>query len=438
MAGACALLLHAALLHPATARAGNDDGVLVGNDAAMSGGAVGALTDDGSATWYNPAGVAAVDRDSLDVSGSASMLRLASAGDLLSSATGRGADGGYYELLGIPSEVTLVRRLDPRTNLGLGVFVPQVTNHTDRVTLRDPLGDSVANWQLTQQESSSTYHAGITLAATVTPTLRLGATVFGTYRSFALTNQFFGGIDSGSGTDSVFGTASLTSSQSVSLEVSAGLQWQPIEGLSLGVTVRSPGVVVGSAYHVTGSALAAGPGGISFAPTEDSGLSPNFDVITPTRFRLAIAHTWERGWISLDVDAQHALDSPALGVRREWIGGVRVGARVQVDPTLALGTGLFTDLDPTRAIDAYGATRIDFFGGTLGMEFRTPHRLGEGESAPDLVFVNTVAARYALGTGQIGGLRFDAAAPMGGSTSVQPVATTVHELSLHLGSALFF
>jgi len=51
--------------------------VLLGNEAAMAGGAVGAIVSDGSATWYNPAGIASVNRDTLDLSGSATMLRIA-------------------------------------------------------------------------------------------------------------------------------------------------------------------------------------------------------------------------------------------------------------------------------------------------------------------------------------------------------------------------
>ena len=50
----CGLVCSAALTN--VAHAGNDDGVLIGDEAVLTGGAVTATTDDGSSIWYNPAG----------------------------------------------------------------------------------------------------------------------------------------------------------------------------------------------------------------------------------------------------------------------------------------------------------------------------------------------------------------------------------------------
>lgn len=433
-----AFLLGTLALTPSLARAGNDDGVLLGNEAAMTGGAVSAVVSDGSATWYNPAGIAAVDRDTLDLSGSATMLRIADTPSLLRSASGARASGGYYEFLGIPSAVTLVRRLDCITALGLGIFVPQLTGHTDRVGLEEVTPDYTARFQLTQQESSQTYYGGITLGITLAPNVRFGVTVYGTYRQFALTTQFFGGAEAMGEDVAGFGLASLSSIQSVSLEVGAGLQWEIVPGLHLGVSARSPGVLLGSLYRVTSSSLSATGADLEFETDDGEGLEPRVDAVTPTRLRVGLAYRWDGGWIAIDGDVQHALSRPEVGVEREWIGGVRVGGRVQVDRQISMGVGLFTDLDATRVIADYGETRLDFFGGTFGLELRNPHRLGEGENASDIVFVNTLALRYAVGVGEIGGLRFDSSGASEESVSVIAVSTQVHEISLHLGSALYF
>ncbi|MFN9813979.1 MAG: hypothetical protein ACK6CU_30595, partial [Deltaproteobacteria bacterium] len=115
----CRLSLHLAFVTlvlaggAPVARAGNEEGVLIGNEAAMSSGAVTANIDDGTAVWFNPAGLAHVTRTQLDASGSATQLRLAETPELLSSASGASADGGYYELNGIPSAVTGARQLEP-------------------------------------------------------------------------------------------------------------------------------------------------------------------------------------------------------------------------------------------------------------------------------------------------------------------------------------
>jgi hypothetical protein len=57
------LLIGACLTASLPARAGNDDEIFVGNQAAMTAGAVSATISDSSPTWYNPAGLGAVALD---------------------------------------------------------------------------------------------------------------------------------------------------------------------------------------------------------------------------------------------------------------------------------------------------------------------------------------------------------------------------------------
>lgn len=442
--GALALAL-AALLVARGARAGNDDGVLLGNEAAMTGGSGGAIASDGTGAWYNPASVAGVDRDSIDVSGSATMLRIAETPRLLTSATGRSADGGYFELTGIPSAVSLTRRLDCSTALSLGLWVPALTGHTDRVNLDDPSTDFTARWQLVQQESSQSYYAGITLAGVITSNFRMGITLFGLYRQSTLVTHFFGGVYEPDGTTvrGAQGFAELESLQSVGLELGAGLQWEAVPGLFLGLALRSPGLQLGSLNRSTFSRFSVTPtDGTAFGATDDSSLAPNVGLVTPMRLRVSAAWRFmERAWIGLDVDVQHELSEPSLGIQRRWLVNGRVGGRFWLDENFSMGVGFFTDLSPRSAVVHYGETNIDFFGGSLGLELHTPHRLGPGESAETIVFAQTFALRYAAGVGTIGGLRVDADVPISIDRPTLPVATTattVHELSLHIGSAVYF
>jgi len=54
-----------------------------------------------------------------------------------------------------------------------------------------------------------------------------------------------------------FGVAGLVSLQSVSFELAGGLQWEIVPGLHFGISVRTPGLLVGSQLSLTGTALSA-------------------------------------------------------------------------------------------------------------------------------------------------------------------------------------
>src|SRR5262245_24565974 len=98
-------------LLPRAALAGNDDELLVGNQAAMLGGAVIATVNDSSATWYNPAGLGNVDRDQFDVSATAYTLRSYTVPKFLSTPSGAYANGSVTEFVVAPTQIAYVRRL---------------------------------------------------------------------------------------------------------------------------------------------------------------------------------------------------------------------------------------------------------------------------------------------------------------------------------------
>ena len=421
---------------PSAARAGNEEGVLVGNEAAMTGGAVTAVIDDGTATWFNPAGLAHVARTQVDASGSATQLRVAETPELLSSASGASADGGYYELNGIPSAVTGSRQLEPGLVLAFGIFVPSAVNHTDRVRLDDAGAATPTTWHLVQQENVQQYYAGIALGWSVASNLRLGFAAFGLYRQASTVSQFFGGRAGDDGF--VDGVSAISSLQSAGVGLSVGMQWELTPGLHLGVALRSPALQLGVLRRSTFTAISATGEGVFFSPGDDMGLTPRVDLVAPAQLRIGVAWRFDRGWVGIDADLSHELIIPELGLDRRWLVNVRVGGRYEVDEGVSIGAGLFTDLSPIRRIQTYGETRIDFLGGSLGFEMHTPHRMAEGEQAPTIVFSQTFALRYALGIGSIGGLRFDTTQPDDSQVSVNATRTTVHELALHVGSALEF
>ena len=105
---------------------------------------------------------------------------------------------------------------------------------------------------------------------------------------------------------------------------------------------------------------------------------------------------------------------------------------------LTLGFGLFTDRTPDDLSNAFLGARADFYGVTAGLELDDIYRLAGGARSESLIFGSTFALRYAYGVGDSAVLRVDPA-----STSPEPFRTVpgrfyVHELGLHVGSALHF
>lgn len=423
----------------AAARAGNDDSVLLGNEAAMTGGAVVATVGDGSGAWYNPAGIAQVARSTVDVNGSAFALRIGVAPGLLSSVAGTAADGGYVEFVTIPSALTIVRDLGAGVNGAIGVFVPRFSDHTDIVNLDEPFMGGVTRWQLAETQKSSEYHLGGSLGFRIDERFRLGVSLFAVYRSYSLDTAFGGGFVLDDGTVAGAGAyVARVNLEALGAEIVAGLQWNPIDELHIGLSVLSPGVNFAARYRVVALGVTAGPGGIDFDRTDEGVLEPSLGLISPARVRLGVAYSFDGGWVSIEGDVQHPLNESDIGLTRTVVFGVRVGTRFHVDRNIALGFGLFTDLSPDPEPEEFGDTQIDFFGGTAGIELRDEHQLVENEQASTIQFSTTIALRYAVGIGRVGGLRFDTGATGADTITTVAVDTTVHEVSVHFGSALYF
>ncbi|MBX3274602.1 MAG: hypothetical protein KF729_30330 [Sandaracinaceae bacterium] len=432
-------LVIALLAVPAAARAGNDDGVLLGNQAAMTGGAVAATITDGTAIWYNPAGLAGMRRDAVDVGGNAFQVRAAEEGGLISSTTGESNDGGYLELLSIPTASTIARRLEPGLVLAFGVFASRFSQHTTRTGLDAGDDPHTARWSLSATEFSATYHAGGGLGIRLDDHVRIGVSLFGVYRERSDTFQSAGAFSLADRTR-LQARGGIFQLRSLGTELGVGVQWQPHDDFVLGLTFRSPSFEIFTQVRSTTTAIdvtveGTDPGTFTFVPEDTESLAPGFAVLTGGRFNIALAHRFERGWIALEVDLQPALQLDGV-LSRRFVWNVRAGGRFEVDDNLGIGFGAFTDHSELHPIDELGQTRVDFYGLSAGLEYRSGHRLADNERSSNLVFSTTVGLRYAVGFGEVGGLLFD---PRGGVTrDTVAVDTTIHELGLHIGSGLYF
>jgi hypothetical protein len=432
--------LLAPLLSVQRARAGNDDGVLLGNEAALTGGALTANVSDGSALWYNPAGLAAAgENDSVDVTASAFVLRRYRMPSLLSSNDDNNGSGSFTEVVTIPSALTYLRRVHPRLTLGLGLFSPQVNDVVLRSTL-ETTGNLDTAWQLLIAQKQSQYYAAGGLGWAITPRVSVGLTVMGGYFNAVTSSQTTGAVNDAAGNLVVFSVQSLRDEvTALGLEARLGLMARVHRAVSLGASLSGPGMTVYGARRVQGFQGNAGTvdSGVplDFLPVNSDESGGQVGVYAPFKARFGVTYRppWG-GAISADADFASRAKNADLDLDRVFTWNARLGGTAPLSERLLVGAGVFSDRGPDRK-SPDGTGPVHFYGLTLGGTYSTVRKLAPGERRDALTFASTAALRYAHGTGKALGYFFDGDT---GDNYEQPVDLTIDEVSLHLGSSVYF
>jgi opacity protein-like surface antigen len=426
------------------AAAGNEDEFFLGNRAAMTAGAVTANVSDGSAAFHNPAGLASADRDSIDVSGSVYCVRLYHASRFLGVDGGPTKDASVSEFLVIPTEIAFLPRLSEGISLGLGYFVPRSSDFVLRENLDvSDASSGNSSFGLNLRQSRSDYLLIAALGMRITPAFRLG---FGA--SAALENQvdaaaLFGSVSHGTDARKSLQSDEFSTRWSVGLELSLGAQLEVTPDLTLGFAFRSPRLRVWQSVDGRNNTSAASvePGIEPMLLTASSPVLPDGSTLAfvrAGRYIGGMALRLGRGTLKVDVDVQPGLRLPSAGVDRRFTLNGRAGYTYELTPHLALGAGIFSD----RATEPQGfslvGARGDFYGGSLGLEINNLHRLAPGEVSQSLQLSTVFAFRYATSAGTTTKLRAhpDEQVPLLFEEAHGSIA--VHEMALHVGSALYF
>ncbi len=435
-----------AICEASKAYAGNDDEVLLGNNAALTSGAVTAVVRDGSAIWYNPAGLAGVLVDTLDASGSAFVLRHHRVPSILSASSGESAGGDITEFVSIPSALTYVRPLSDRVRVGLGIFVTRASDLSLETTLAiepTPLLPVKSEVLLALTNAQNTYHAGVSVAWRAMPNFWVGASLLAFIDQIDASVLYTGGTVEPLGPSGgvLFNQSQLLRSNVIGLLMNVGVQWQVSSRLRLGLSVNSPSYAVYSSFSaptaVAGVIAIGDQPAFAFVPRRFESSEFQFSAYAPARVRLGLAYTLDRLWIALDADVRPAMRS-SLALERALTWNVRLGGRFAVSESISIGVGGFTDRSPRPDQLGFGDLNQDFYGFTVGGEYATALKLAEKEPSDAVRFSTTLGFRYAYGRGQLGGLR---APDIGDDISdfqANPTRLTTHELGVHLGSSLLF
>ena len=429
--------------------AGNYDGILLGNNAALSAGAVAATTNEASALWYNPAGLAGERMHSVDASGSAFVLRIRPINALIRTKLDteiRDSDIENIELLSVGSSLSNAWRLADDLSFAVGVYQPEAEQFSFRSFERSTIGGATAQ-EYRQEFAADTvtdrFHVGLGVGWQATETFRIGIALFGIYRNVVSTSSIGAGAHAPEDPDDASGFVLSGSSLNLDhfgLQLSLGIQWAPTDDLSLALVVKSPALLFAemgtfnSSYGFANVEVPRQSQGAFEAESVDLAAT-EASMALPLYACLGVAYRYGSGLVSLEADIHSPFYDAALDETRQLTWNLRFGFVHDIDAEWRIGAGLFTDHSATSSIDRVGEFDIDYYGLTFG--FRTSTRLGlKLKDRPELMMTTTFALRYAIGTGQVGAFDFD---PLGTSESkVTPRDALLHEVTLHIGSTLSY
>jgi len=428
LAGAGVVLL---VFVTSVARAGNDDAVLLGNQATLTGGAITAVVSDGSGAWFNPAGLGHSTRNQLDVTGSVYGMNLYDAKSLLVLPDGTSADAKVTDWMLVPSVLSYARELlDDEIVIAFGIFVPR-TNDYELQTVATTVGGQTFAATLTTVFNETDY--ALTVAKRFGSELRVGATLAGVYTSRREFVQVAAGTPGAADEDFYNGSAYATQAD-YGLRLTLGTQWSPVPELAFGVSIQSPMFTGFSDVKRLVGQGAATMGMTAFELEAQQGTVAVWDFTTPARLRAGVAYRIGKTQLLLDGDVSTPISLPrelpdSTFYDRTWVGNGRVGMTHDVIPGLTAGGGLFTDLSGRKQYKTH------FVGVAFGVELESQHTADEKKR--ELTFSTTLGGRYAYGWGDLPGV---ALSLNGAELQQRPIASpvTVHELAFNLGGGVDF
>jgi hypothetical protein len=413
------------LIRP-VAYAGNDDGVLVGGQAALTGGAVTATVSDGTAAWYNPAGLAQLQRQSLDLNASVYGINLVSAKHLLTLPDGTQHGASVTDWLLLPAALSYSRLFSKRVVGSFGIFIPKSTDFTLQQNVTDSQG---THWSVGFDQLQKEYDYIATVGIRVSDTLRVGVALHGIYISTEETRQVGAGNPADDSSPFVVGSEHRTTSD-YGLRIGLGVQWTPRPNVNAGLSLQTP-TLTGFreiASSSVGAAMAQ-TGGNNFSSMGQDGLKSVWELSTPFSMRGGVAIGVRKAQLLIDGSLISSLKSNESDLNRKWHGNARLGFLLHVSDRLTAGAGAFTDLNSAKE------SSPNFIGVAGGVRLSTDYHIEEGHRA--LTFITTLGGRYAYGFGPIQGIRFEGAGENLTYTQ-QLVKAHVHELAFNLGGGVTF
>jgi hypothetical protein len=413
-----------------------------------------ATHDAGTGAWYNPAALGGLPRSSVQVSTSIYTLAVRNIDGIVETRlpweTRR--DGlSATDFTTIPSGISFVFRLSPRFGLSLGLFSPirEYASFDSQVSSAPADGSAIFGQTLAISQRVDSTQVGIGFGWAPIDAFRIGATVLGTQDTTEIVTDYsFSGTATASKAMLFAGSIQRQLASQFGFRGVLGAQWDAAKFLSFALAVRSPIAGIAANGHETttvygGLGPAGVPGAVGGYQQQVIDAKPSA-MASPARLYWAAQATAGRVRFALEGDIRHPIDDSSCGEMKErrctaaadkWVANARLGAMVQASDNIWVGMGGFTDMDG-RSVERSGYS-VDFFGGTAGVQFRSPNVVRLRANGDPWDLRTSISLRYGVGVGHFASSILDLT-QLQITANPTPASATFHEISLNIGTSLEF
>ena len=373
----------------------NYDNVFIGPVEALEAGAYLARTDDATASFYNPAGLAAAASTSLSASANGffwTQLTSRALGQTTSTSQFASTAGHFGIVIGPPFIKS------DRLRLGFSVTKPLswTPAGTDQAFQSSP--GTIPALTYSSRVDFSTVLPAVSLGYRVSPTVRLGVSTGVAYTSYSDQETLSGEVTP-SGQSSHFLSTLRASGSSYHLAVSAGVQWDVTSKLTVGALVRAPGLRLLSTSVFTYESAVESPGTATSAYFRDEGGA--FQYVLPLEVSAGVAYrlgpvqaeidvryhgsagqyTMYRSTRPLIVQTRNADGTtttssepfPAVQYSAQHVVNVATGASYRISRLVTLHGGFFVSFSPIGDPAGSPFQKADLYGGTAGVAVTGVH-----------------------------------------------------------------
>lgn len=345
--------------------------VLIGERAVGLGGAYIALSDTGEGGFYNPAGLAFIDRSTLSVAANLYNLTRGTRSSALKFA-GDEADLAQNSFNSIPQTASFAKKISfpwekdreyPRNAVALNVVVP------DQVDLAGRVDFDVASGQalLTRSIQDRTLFIGPSYARKLSDRFSLGLSAFYVVRM--IENMAFIYEDD----ETTLGQGFLQDIRTIgNFAMKVGARYSPLENFWIGLTYQPPSIRLhGDAARFSSTIVQdKATSTVERSVADDRNLKPNDPL--PQTVGVGFAYEVRNKW-TVAADALAYLgddflpfsDNSTAEIQREFITNFSAGGEYYVKPEIPLRLGVFSNFSSAPLIQngvSGQADHVDFIG----------------------------------------------------------------------------